>query len=92
MSEFTQSETLAVLEYSRGQNNQNVTFNKNKLTLKTYQRMNFENGIQKCSKNLLLQLVVKGSIITKNTSNRTQKSPQRKLQLFNSFQTPTSYM
>ena len=51
-----------------------MTLNKNQFTLKTYQKvvkqktlmkMNHENGIHKCSKNLLLRLVVNGSIITK---------------------------
>ena len=53
--------------------------------------MNCENDIQKCSKNLLLQQVVNGSIVTKNILNRTQKSPQRNLELFNSFQTQIFY-
>ena len=38
-SEFTQSETLIGLEYSGLQSNQIVAFNKNKLTLKTYQKL-----------------------------------------------------
>ena len=39
MSKFTESETLIGLEYSGWQNNQIVTFNKNKLTLTTYQKL-----------------------------------------------------
>ena len=66
MSEFTQSETLIGLEYSGWHNSQIVTFNKHKLTLNRYQKlvkqktlmkMNFENSIQKCSKNVLLKMI-----------------------------------